>query len=158
MNKSEDDHHLLEYIFSVVNQTFPGSKIVTVSHPFKIQHEKEHTMRMSELFPSKYFSKDDLPEPETFTIDECVREEVKNEEGTELKSVLYFSEPDSKPLILNKTNGETIAKIYGDESDEWVGKPIELFVDENVRFGSKKTGGIRVRQPQSPGNEKEAPF
>ena len=38
------------------------------------------------------------------TIDKIYEDEVKNQHGTEVKPIIYFMEPDAKPMILNKTN------------------------------------------------------
>ena len=50
------------------------------------------------------------------------------------KWVCYFDGTD-KGLVLNKTNLNTIARLYGDDTDLWIGKPITLFATE-VQFGS----------------------
>ena len=36
------------------------------------------------------------------------------------------------------------ADVWGDESDNWVGKSVRLYHDPTVRFGSDEVGGIRV--------------
>ena len=66
-------------------------------------------------------------------------------EPAELKWALHFEELD-KPLIINSTNAELIAKIIGSEdTDDWNGYKIVLYKDDNVSFGGKLVGGIRVR-------------
>lgn len=65
-----------------------------------------------------------------------------------MRWALHFRELD-KPMILNSTNGQIIAKITGsEESDDWDGKQIVLYHDPNVSFGGKLVGGIRVRAPK----------
>ncbi len=44
----------------------------------------------------------------------------------------------------------TIAKMYGRYIEDWIGKPIALYVDSSVMMGKEQTGGIRVR-PTPPG-------
>lgn len=105
-------------------------------------------MKVSRMFPSKYLSKDDLPEPEVFTIDTVEMDLIQNEDGKEEKPILYFAD-DRKPLILNKTNAEILASEFGPDSDDWVGQDIELYVDPSIRFGKQKIGGIRVRVPDT---------
>lgn len=34
--------------------------------------------------------------------------------------------------------------VWGDESDAWVGRRVQLFHDPNVRFGKEAVGGIRI--------------
>lgn len=74
-------------------------------------------------------------------------EQIKSKKGVETHGVLYFEE-DVKPLILNKTNGETIAKLYGKHVEEWEGRQIMLYYDPNVYFGREKVGGVRVDDPK----------
>lgn len=38
-----------------------------------------------------------------------------------------------------------IAALYGPDTRDWIGKPIALYVDPNVKFGGASFGGIRVR-------------
>ncbi len=104
-------------------------------------------MRITEAFPPRFMSKEDVTKPRVLTIELVVMEEVESEDGRVEKPVCYFSEKDSKPLILNKTNAEVLRELYGDETEEWVGKQIEVYFDPSIRFGTRKTGGIRVRKP-----------
>lgn len=59
------------------------------------------------------------------------------------KLILHFAETE-KTLVLNKTNGRTIAGLYGDDTDGWKGKQIKLFVIQ-TDFGGKTVPGLRVR-------------
>jgi hypothetical protein len=139
----------------LIKKFFPGARITTSQlsgcDAAKFGKEKETIMHMNDLFPSKFLSKDDLGDPKVFTIESVVKELVQTEEGKSEKAVVYFGE-DTKPFILNKTNGEILFSELGGDTDEWEGRKVELFVDPNVRFGTKKTGGIRVRVPA------ESPF
>ena len=51
-------------------------------------------------------------------------------------------------LVLNKTNGRMIAHTYGDETDAWLVKLIELRV-EAVDFAGKIVDAIRVGVPEA---------
>ena len=64
---------------------------------------------------------------------------------------------EAKPWIMNKTNMEVAAVLFGSiqdpnyETEQWVGRSLELFVDPTVMFGGKQTGGIKVAsQPPPP--------
>jgi len=105
------------------------------------------TMKRNDAFPSKYVSKEDLDKPRTWTIREIEMEEIRIEDDRESKPVCYFAEQDSKPLILNTTNWGLIEEFLGEESNNWAGKRIELYRENNVMFGKKKVGGVRVRKP-----------
>jgi hypothetical protein len=65
------------------------------------------------------------------------------------KPVLFFAESkDARGLVLCKTNARIIAGIYGQETDEWVGKRITLFGARVEAFGSV-VDAIRIR-PTAP--------
>lgn len=97
----------------------------------------------------KYFGEQDFnPQNEikTVTILKHCEEMVQNEKGKSLKGVLYFKE-NVKPLILNVTNGKTIATLYGKDADAWVGKRISLYFDPTIKVGKEIVGGTRVKAP-----------
>ena len=74
-------------------------------------------------------------EEKTVTIKEVKRETVQNERGKEECTVAYFIE-DIKPLILNKTNGDAISKVWGTPYiEDWSGKKITLKVKKVSAFG-----------------------
>ena len=60
--------------------------------------------------------------------------------------MLYFQGKE-KGLVLNKTNANNIAYVYGDETDDWRGQEITLF-EAMVDFQGKTVPAIRVRAPQ----------
>jgi hypothetical protein len=104
-------------------------------------------MKRTEAFASNYLNQDDLPHAHTAVIKTVGKEMVNTDDnGQREKPVIYF-ENGSKPLILNMVNWDTIETSYGPDSDAWVGKPIELFVDPNVMYGARRVGGIRIRIP-----------
>ncbi len=103
---------------------------------------------VSDLKTSKYLKKEDVGEGTIVTISGLSKENVAMEGAEEsLKFVLHFEELD-KPMVLNSTNGQMIAKITGVSNDievGWVGKKIVLYNDPNISFGGKLIGGIRTR-------------
>ena len=51
-----------------------------------------------------------------------------------------------KGLVTNITNGEILSEIVGStKTADWHGADVEIYVDPNVSFGGKRTGGIRLR-------------
>lgn len=52
-----------------------------------------------------------------------------------------------KALILNKTNGKAVAKLYGKDTRTWIGKPLTLVATE-VDFRGDLVDAIRVRTAQ----------
>ena len=103
-------------------------------------------MRISDAFPSKYLKAADLKgRPRTVIVADCLHEEV--DQG-ERKPVAYFQDM-KKALILNLTNSRTIVDAFGDETDAWVGKQIELYPTK-VSFQGRLVDAIRVRIPAPP--------
>jgi hypothetical protein len=63
------------------------------------------------------------------------------------KPMVSFKETDKK-LGLNKTNGRTIATLYGSDTDGWLGKRVTLYAT-TTEFGSETVECVRVR-PRAP--------
>ena len=103
-------------------------------------------MRTSDLSSSRYFSRKDLPEPVVGTISSVKHENIAMESDEEkMKYVMYFEE-HTKGFVLGPTTGGQIEEALGsDDSDDWIGKQVELYVDTNVMMKGKKVGGVRVR-------------
>lgn len=76
-------------------------------------------------------------------------EEMGQGAEKESKPVLYF-EKAKKGMILNATAARTIAALYGDESDDWIGQRIMIYPTTVNAFG-KLNHVIRVK-PQRPPN------
>lgn len=99
-------------------------------------------MKLSEAFPSNYLKSDDLQGRDiTVVIAGTSIETV----GSDRKLVLTF-QGAKKTMICNKTNAGRIAYLYGDDTDEWVGKEIVL-TSEFVEYQGKTVKGLRVRPP-----------
>jgi hypothetical protein len=105
-------------------------------------------MRKHEAFPSTFLTQVDLDRPQVWTIRRVKIEELPYEDDRS-KPILYFMEPDAKPLILNVTNWDLIEEIYGADSESWTGKRIEVFQDGSIMFAGKKVGGVRIRKPSN---------
>ncbi len=106
-------------------------------------------MKMNDVFPSKFLSAADLDNDTTLTVYSVEMAELKDRNGApEHKPAINFSEVE-KGLILNKTNWKTIEKLYGAESDDWVGEKITLFATE-VDFRGETVMAIRVRLNPNP--------
>src|SRR6187549_594613 len=101
-------------------------------------------MHVDQLWPSKYVKAQDLDgRTVTVTIREVKIEEMTNNEQKVKKPVLYFNEAE-KALILNKTNGRTIAALYGPETNNWTGQRITLFTKQ-IKYFEKMQLCIRVK-------------
>ena len=104
---------------------------------------------ISEMRESKFLKKEDVGAGALGTISGVDQMNVAMEgAGKEMKWCLHFSEMD-KPLVLNSTNIQLCAQICkSEDTDEWIGKKVVLFVDPNVSYGGKLIGGIRMRAPK----------
>jgi len=102
---------------------------------------------LNDLFPSKFLTKEDIGAGSKYTIVGVTQENVGKDEDPVMKPALHFNET-KKPFILNKTNGESIAEAYGNNTEGWNGKEIVIYFDPTIMFGGKKTGGMRVRPPK----------
>jgi len=76
-------------------------------------------------------------------IKRITREEVGDDQTD--KFALNF-DGNYKPLLLNKTNIRVLVELYGSKSGEWIGKPIHVYLDENVSYGGKRVGGLRLKK------------
>ena len=120
--------------------------------------QRKPNMKMNEAFPSKWLKGEDLQgKSHKVTIDRVVQEEVGQGADTEVKLVCYFV-GKQKGVILNKTNANSIAGRYGDETDDWSGAEVELR-PEMVTFQGKTAPAIRIYPivPQA-GPDEEIPF
>ena len=99
-------------------------------------------MNVNDVFPSKYLKASDLGQSNVVvTMSHSELEDV-GQDG-ELKPVLYFK-GKTKGLVLNKTNANAIASMYGPEMDNWSERQITLFATQ-TDFAGKIVPCIRVR-------------
>lgn len=113
---------------------------------------KTHEMR-----ESNFLKKEDVGRGVLATISGCIKRNVAMEGAApDHKWCLTFNELE-KPLVLNATNIQIAEQIAGsDDTDDWVGVRVVLYVDPNVSYGGKLVGGIRLRAPK-PGAVASAP-
>jgi hypothetical protein len=119
--------------------------------------------RVSDMFPSRWLKASDCEDGDlTLTIERIVEESVGQGRDAEDKWIVYFAEHD-KGLVLNKTNMNTIAKLHGDDTDDWINRQVTLYSTE-VQFQGDMVEAIRVRsrpprpaRRTRPSEEKPAP-
>lgn len=94
---------------------------------------------MSAAFPSEYLKAADLAGKRVkIKMDRVEMKDI----GGDHKPVLFLIGTDKK-IVLNKTNASEIIDAYGDDTDDWHGKTIELY-EARVDFQGKKVQAIRV--------------
>lgn len=114
--------------------------------------------KLSEMFPSRWLRAEDLNgEDRLLEIDRVLVERIGQGPEASDKYVIYFSD-EKKGLVLNKTNALVLAKLYGDDTDEWEGKRITLFPCD-VQFKQEMVSAIRIRPrvPKPAKSSKPAP-
>lgn len=103
-------------------------------------------MNVNDMFPSSYLKASDLQgRARLLTISGVQQEEIA---ASETKWVVHFGNAQ-KGMVLNPTNGRTLAGLFGPESNGWTGKEIELF-PQKVPFKGQMVDSIRVRLPVPP--------
>jgi hypothetical protein len=107
-------------------------------------------MRMRDALPGRYLSGDDLDGEVIVTIDRVVMESFRDPRTRveTRKPVMYFQKA-KRGLIVNRTNWRAVADLYGDESDNWIGKRIVLAPAMVDAYG-KQTKAVRVRPTRPP--------
>jgi hypothetical protein len=105
--------------------------------------------KTSEMRESKFLKQSDIGAGALMTVTGCERHNVAKEGAEpEHKWCLAFEESE-KPLVLNSINIQLLEKIFGsDDTDDWIGKRVVLYVDPTVSYAGKVVGGIRVRAPK----------
>ncbi len=109
-------------------------------------------MRIGSAFPSKFLKASDIPDGSfvNIVIDHVTIEDVGgSNDPDDQKPVLYFR-GKQKGMVLNKTNSTSISQAYGDETDDWGGKPLLLYSTETLFQGSN-VPCLRVKIPKTNG-------
>ena len=111
-------------------------------------------MKMSDAFPSRWLSQDDIGDGVfRLTIADVRTETVGQGERAKDHAILHFREAKVgdvkiKPFILSaKVNWKVVAGAYGGDTDFWVNKQLDFYVNPNVMYGDEQKGGIRIRIP-----------
>lgn len=113
-------------------------------------------MKLNDAYPSKFLAAEDLGgRPVTVTIASAEVKDIGQGADKDRKIVLGFS-GKSKSLVCNKTNAKTIAKLYGDETDDWLGKQITIAPRE-VEFQGDMVWAIRVSLQKPTNNATTGP-
>lgn len=111
------------------------------------------------LFPSKYLKAVDLDGRDcTVMIERVVIDELVRRGGSREKKGVMHLKGTEKMVVLNRTNAETIVKLYGRDTSGWIGKRITLY-PARVTFGRDTVDAIRVREqvPRKKGEQAPPP-
>ena len=118
--------------------------------------------KISEMLPSSYLKQSDFDENGLIvTVARVDNKNVaKEDEPPEHKWIVYFNEYE-KGMVLNSTNIQALAKACNsDDTDDWTGKEVVVYVDPPVGYVGKVTGGLRIKryaQPKAPARSHPKP-
>ncbi len=100
-------------------------------------------MRKNDALPSKYLNATDVGN-QTFklTVASVVMEKMENDGA--MKPVMSF-QGAQKSMPINATNWDNMASVYGDESDHWIGKQVEMYTEATRMPNGTPTRGVRIR-------------
>jgi hypothetical protein len=107
-------------------------------------------VNISAIYTGTYLNAAELPlnKRQTLVIHGATLEVIGQDDGKNQKVVLSLVTPKgiacTKDVVLNKSNAITLASAYGDDTDNWIGKPIEIWA-ENVFFRGQMVPGIKIR-------------
>jgi hypothetical protein len=77
--------------------------------------------------------------------------------GTDQPVSVHLAEFD-RPWKPGKNMRRVLAHCWGRESDNWVGKRVELFADEKITFGKETPGGTRISRLSHISGPQHAPI
>jgi hypothetical protein len=126
-------------------------------------------MHYKSWFPSKYICAEDLNGQTVPCVIERITVEAMQGNEAERRPVLYFRSR-TKGLVLNRTNADRIAAMYGSDTDAWLGQEIYIYPSE-TDFRGETVPCVRVKKmdiqpsamptgpqiPQQPATQHAAP-
>lgn len=111
-------------------------------------------LHQSKFIKAVEFGIDAMPKEPTLTIKGVKLEELEREDNTkENKGIIRFTET-TKGWVLNVTNLKALIAMFGNETDDWVGKRVTLYPEPN----SQSDSGLAIRVRGSPDIEKAVTY
>ncbi len=120
---------------------------------------KEYSGPSGALKDSPWLAAEDLPlDRDTVVTIETVLMliGVPMDKGRELSGGALAFGGKKKRLILNSGKRKILNRLFTNDTSQWPGKTIALYVDPTVRFGSTVTGGICIRDKAAEKLQKRA--
>lgn len=109
------------------------------------QNQTRTDMKIDEMIESKYLKQSDVKDEMTVTVKSLKKVNVaRDDEDPEYRWTVLFHE-FPKPMVLNVTNLKRMAKALGDDTDDWLGNSVLLYVDPDIEFGGNVVGGLRIK-------------
>jgi hypothetical protein len=109
-------------------------------------------------FPSRYFKAGNIEGEKRLVISRVVIENPSDSgDSNDNRPVVYFHEA-AQGLVLNKTNAESLAEHFGEETDDWTDREVILYPTTTTYLG-KRVPCVRVRvETNQEANGEEIPF
>jgi hypothetical protein len=109
--------------------------------------------KIGEMIESKYLKQSDVDSEIAVTVKGVKKVNVaRDDEDPEYRWTVQFHE-FPKPMVLNVTNLKRLAKALGDDTDDWLGNQVLLYVDPDIEFGGNVVGGLRIKRMPAPGGK-----
>ena len=115
-------------------------------------------VKKSDVFKSKYLKAADLKDgPVVAKIRVADLETLRGYNGNEEKKVVVYFTKKLKPLILNRTNYDSISDLAGsDDTNDWPGIEPEVFAT-TADLRGKQVDCVRIRKPSAKAAPKKEP-
>lgn len=107
------------------------------------------------MFDRDYIGAWDLPGDVVATISAVEAGELTGDKGRKTRKPIIRFEGKAKALAGNKTNCKIIARLYGTNTDAWIGKRITLYPTQ-TEMGGETVDCVRVR-PSAPSKTRATP-
>ena len=105
-------------------------------------------MKVSDVYSGRYLTAAEVSKPVTAMIEGVSFEEIGQDKQSRL--ILELKTPQGKSwtkgIVLNKTNANTLAEEFGDDTDAWTDCTI-IVKAEKVQFQGKMVMGLRIAIP-----------
>ncbi len=104
-------------------------------------------MKISEAFPSNFLKAQDLNGHVCKAVIADIKvQDVGGQGRAEDHKPVLLLQGKTKGIVLNKTNATILSEAYGDETEQWRGKPVEI-TPEQTTFQGRLVPCIRLRVP-----------
>jgi hypothetical protein len=100
-------------------------------------------MKLSDAFPSNFLKAEDLQGKSVVVVINEIEFDTIGKDSKEGKKLILSFKGKEKKMVCNKTNAKTLEKLYGDDTDDWIGRPIKL-VSREVEFQGDVVWALRV--------------
>lgn len=118
--------------------------------------DEDKHMKIGDMIESKYLKQSDVDDETVVTVQALKKVNVaRDDEDPDYKWTVKFHE-FPKPMVVNVTNLKRLAKALGDDTDDWLGNSVVLYVDPDIEFGGNVVGGLRIKAVKHPAGKAKA--